>query len=202
VRSRGRPSAATFARDTDPAARALGGLVRRMAVDLTSKALWRVLGFLLPDGRREGVQVEVFPGIGFYARPPAGGKPEAIVVNVGGAEHPVIVATRDEATRAAAVADVAADEAAIYNSESRLHLKADGTLEARTHAGAAVAVARQDELLALRNYVYNQFKATGGHTHVVSGLGTTTITASTGVVPGAPTTSPDTPVGTTKFKAE
>lgn len=164
-----------------------------MAIDLTEGVLWRVLGFLLEGGRREQARVEVFPGIGFYARPPASGKPEAIVLNVGGAEHPVVVATRDEKTRAAAVADVAADESAQFNTAARVHVKADGTIEARTHGGVAIALPTMADIAALKAWADLH-----RHGDPVSGLTTTPVLS---VGPPVPDPAPSA-TGTTKFKAE
>jgi phage gp45-like len=125
-------------------------MIRRLAVKVTTRALWQLLGH---DDEVEDA-VEVFSGVGFYSRPPESGSPEVILVKVGGASsHPVIIATRDERTRAAftAIRDMAEDEAAIYNSSARVHVLADGTVVVDDGSGA-VALARDD------------------HKHSVSGL--------------------------------
>lgn len=185
--------------------RQVAGLVRRMTVKLSDGGVWQVAGHLLFDNQREAPPAENYPGIGFVARPPANASAEVIVVNVGGQNQPAIVASRDEATRAK-VADVVADEAAAYNTLSRVHVKADGTIEARTHAGNAVSLATKADLQALRDYVNNQFSATLGHVHVTPAGPTTTITTVAGapvlVGPAAPTVVPANPAGTTKLKGE
>jgi phage gp45-like len=112
------------------------GMIRRVLVNLTDGALWRIIGHRLLEGR-EARDVEVFPGIGIFARPAKGGSPEAIVANPGGgAASGVIVAMRDEATRKK-VADLKSDETTAYNSLSRVHIVDDGTVEIRSHAGVA-----------------------------------------------------------------
>lgn len=110
-------------------ARLLGGLVRRMSVTLSDSTLWQVLGQRGGIGGDETVDVENFSGIGFYSRPPGSGKPEAITVAVGGAKVTVVVATRDEATRAAMAGGVNPDETAVFNSQVMILVKADGTIE-------------------------------------------------------------------------
>jgi len=109
--------------------RLLGGLVRRMAVTLTDSTLWQVLGQRGGAGGDETADVENFSGIGFFSRPPSSGKPEVITVSVGGTKATVIVATRDEATRAAMAGGVNEDETAVYNSSVMILVKADGTIE-------------------------------------------------------------------------
>ena len=123
---------------TDPLLLQLAGMVRRMAVSLTTKALWQIVGFRKSDGTQETRNAEPFTGIGFYSRPPSSGKPEAIVVMVGDANAPVVVATRDEKTRAASAGDLGADEAAIYNTLARAHVKSDGTVAVEPIIGSVL----------------------------------------------------------------
>lgn len=119
-----------FADDaTGVIARLLGGLVRRMSVTLSDSTLWQVLGQRDGVGGDETIDVENFSGIGFYARPPTSGKPEVVTVAVGGAKVTVVVATRDEATRAAMAGGVNEDETAVFNSSVMILVKADGTIE-------------------------------------------------------------------------
>lgn len=119
-----------FADESKSIPRLLGGLIRRMAVTISDAARWQLLGQRGGQGGDETVEVENFSGIGFYARPPSsGGKPEAIVAAIGGAKAQVIVATRDEATRAAMAGGIDDDETAVYNSHALLLVKADGTIE-------------------------------------------------------------------------
>lgn len=169
---------------TDPVLRRLLGAARRMAVGVTGRAIWQVIGYKSAATGNETAVAEVFPGIGIYARPPSGGRAEAIVLNVGGADHPVVVALRDEATRRIA-ADVAEDETALYNSTAVVHVKADGTIEARSIGGSAAALATKSDIDALKAWA-------ASHIHPDPSSGFT----------GAPTASPPTAAGTQKFKAE
>lgn len=121
----------------DPLFVALRGVIRRMGVSLGAGSLWQFVGVRMSDGKTETRNAETFSGIGFYSQPSSSGKPEAIVVMVGDANSPACVATRDEATRQASVGDLAADEAAIFNSLVRVHCKADGTIELKTVLGIA-----------------------------------------------------------------
>jgi phage gp45-like len=122
---------------TDPRWIKVAGMVRRMAISLTSKVLWQLVGFQLPDGSKEVSKAEAFTGIGFFARPPSSGSPEAIVVSVGDASAPMIVAVRDEKTRAAIVGALKVGESAVYNDKAIVYVKDDGTIEARTATGLA-----------------------------------------------------------------
>lgn len=74
-------------------------------------------------------------------------------------------------------------------------------IQAKAENGTAKSVAFKDELQDLRDYVRNQFSASNGHVHVVSGGSTTTQTTVASAATN-PTVSPPTPVGTAKFKAE
>lgn len=138
-----------FAQDTDPLLLQLKGMVRRMAISLTAKALWQLVGFRQADGTTETRQAEPFTGIGFYSRPPSSGKPEAIVLMVGDANAPIAVATRDEKTRAAVAGALEPDEAMMFNSAALVYVKADGTIEARTKDGTAVQIPRLADLAIL-----------------------------------------------------
>lgn len=141
-------NSADFARQTGEALRLLRGSIRRMAITLTESAIWRVIG--RQGNEPETIDSEQFGGVGFYARPPASGKPEAVVVAVGGAATTAIVATRDEATRAASVGNLAAGETAVYNDKAVIVVKADGSVEIRLVGGAAVPLALKSDLDALR----------------------------------------------------
>src|SRR5690242_18110517 len=131
-------------RDTEPWNVRAFGAIRKLVIALTDKAIWQVVGVLMPDGP-EVFRAEVFGGIGHAARPPSGVQAEAIAAMVADANVPVIVAVRDEQTRAASVADLAADETATYNTLARLHVKADGKIEARTHGGTAKQLLTLDD---------------------------------------------------------
>lgn len=138
-----------LAGDTDPLLQQLRGMVRRFAITLTSKALWQLAGFRQADGSTETRQVEVFSGIGFYARPPSSGSPEAIAVMVGDASVPMIVATRDEKTRAAVAGNVQPGETAMFTPLAIVYMKSDGTIEVRSVSGTAKPLAVNAELAGL-----------------------------------------------------
>lgn len=154
-------TAREFAERFHPARLAAMGAIRRMAITLTgtltaAKAIWQLVGVRLPNGDLETQLAETFTGIGFYARPPATGKPEAIVIMVGqDAELPVVVGVRDEKTRAAIAGALKADETAAFNSIVILHMKADGTIEARSKNGVAVPLALKSDVVAVDNKYAN-----------------------------------------------
>lgn len=179
-----------LAKVTDPFMRRVAATARRFVVT-GSRAIWQLTGVQLLDGNRETFLSEVFSGIGFYSRPSATGKPEAVTVAVGGANAPVIVATRDEQTRAS-VADLSADETAIFNSQSTVVVKDDGTIEARSSGGVAVPLATLADLQALRSWCSSHV-----HTSTLSGTLTTHPEFPTGVHNPAP--DPD---GTSILKGE
>lgn len=161
------------------------GMVRRMAITLTSRALWQLTGFTLLDGSRETMAAEPFLGLGIAARPSSSGKPEAIVLMIGDdAKTPVVVAVRDEATRQAIAGALAADETALYNSKVIAIAKADGTFEVRSKAGVAVALATKADLDALATWIH-----------------TAMIVNATGATAGT-TTPPPSATGTTKLRGE
>lgn len=145
-------SISKLAERTDPLVNRVAGMIRRMAIQTTARALWQLVGYRNPDGTNETMPVEQFGGIGFYARPPASGKPEAIVVMVGGPTSPAIVATRDEATRAAMVGNLESDETAVYSSKAVVLIKADGTIEIRSKTGVAVPLATKEDVEALKEW--------------------------------------------------
>lgn len=188
------------AQDTNAERRSLLGRVRRMAVKLTTGTRWQVLGHRLLDGVIEALELETFPGIGFFARPRAG-KGEAVVISVGGSDHRVVIAVRDEELRQLAAGGFAPDETGAFNSLAIVKIKADGTVEVRAIGGAAVPLATKADVQALRDYVNNQFSTASGHTHVVvAGVTTTTTTVA---VPGTPpTVAAPNPAGTTVLKGQ
>lgn len=147
-------TAEDFANQIGEFRRKMAGMVRRMVVKLSDGGVWQVAGHLLFEGQREAPPAENYPGIGFAARPPAGTSAEAIVVQVGGANQPAIVGLRDEATRAK-VSTIVADEAVVYNSVARVYVKADGTIEIRTHAGAAVTLCKHSDMVSLKTAFAN-----------------------------------------------
>jgi hypothetical protein len=165
-----------------PLQRGLLGMVRRMAVKLSSGVAWQVAGHLLMNSSsREAVLSEVFSGVGFYGRPKAGHRAEAIVLFAGGeAANPVIVATRDEDSRAAVAGKVDEDETAVFNSQAILHVTKAGKVMAYLagHIADAVGLAKASELNNLRAFVLQQFPAAGvGHVHATPSGPTTSTTA-------------------------
>lgn len=140
-------------------ARKVAGTIRRFAVTLTSRPFWQVVGHLLVDGKtRETWDAEVFSGVGFYARPPADGKPEAIAVFVGGGGAPIVVATRDEATRQAVfklAGELGAGDAAMFSPAAVVIARANGTVEIRTPSGSAAPLATKADLATLKLAIEN-----------------------------------------------
>lgn len=148
-----------LAEATDPRWISVHGMIRRMVVSLTDQVKWQLAGVPLPDGHG-GVNVEVrkaevFSGIGFHSRPPESGAPEAVVLSLGGdASAPVVVATRDEKTRAEVAGDLHEDETALFNSKAMLLAKANGTIEVGAGPGAEPTIkgdayrSAEDTLLA------------------------------------------------------
>jgi phage gp45-like len=123
---------------TSTEARALAGKVRRMAITLTSGTFWQAVGHLLLDNTtKETADAEVFSGVGFYARPPAGANAEAILAFPGGPSNPTIVATRDEATRKAVAGGCAQDETFVFNSKVAIKFTAGGLIQAYLVGGPA-----------------------------------------------------------------
>lgn len=193
-------TSAEWREGTDTPARRLAGLVRRMAVTVTSATFWQVVGHLLFDNRtKETLDAEVFSGGGFYWRPKAGANAEAIVVFPGGPENPVIVGLRDEDLRKK-MAQLDQDEAAMVNTQAGVFITSDGFVEARQDGGTGVGLAKVSELNNLRAeyerllaFVNAQFTG-AGHVHGVSGA----TTNSTLPVPPAPPTSAPAPYAGTQ----
>lgn len=177
--------------ETAPERRRNDGLIRRMPIGLTSGVRWRATGHLLLNSRdREFHDAEVFSGIGFYSRPKAGANAEAIVVFPGDdAQNPIIIATRDEAARKA-IAQLEADSTAVFNTQTVILIKSDGTVEIRASGGAATKLPTLADYNALRN-------AFNAHVHPTAGTGPPSPpTAVPGIIP-APT-----PAGTQVLKAQ
>lgn len=180
-------------------ARNVRSVVRRMAVRVTSGPFWQGVGALLLDGiTKEVREAEVFSGVGFYARPPAGANAEGVLVYEDGAENPYMVGTRDESTRRKVFpknAPLGQDETAAFNSSAVLHIKAGKVLAYLVgHIADAVGLAKTSELNNLRAFVAAQFSGPG-HTHAVTG-GATTTTVPVGSVPAVDY------VGTTVLKGQ
>jgi hypothetical protein len=165
---------------TSPTMRDALGLVRRMAVTLTDGAFWQVIGHLLMDGvTREPRTVEPWQGIGFSARPAPGSNAEGVMVNIGGAQNPALVATRDEDLRRKVFPPSRPqeqDNTAMYNTVVVAQCTKTGLFTATTPGGTPHGLALKSELENLRAFVMQQF-VVAGHTHVVSGGATTTVAA-------------------------
>jgi phage gp45-like len=147
----------TLGREVDPFYARVAGMIRRVAIGVTTRALWQLVGHRMPDGI-ETIPAEVFSGIGFYSRPPSTGSPEAVVVNVGDAKTPVVVATRDEKTRAA-VAALSADEAAVFNTKAILVVKAGGTIELRSLVGVPEKMVKGETYRAAEDIMLTALEA-------------------------------------------
>lgn len=184
-----------LARAVDPERNRVAGAIRRMAITLTSKVLWQLTGYEV-DGETETFTAEPFTGIGFAARPPNSSKPEAVVVMIGDAQHPVIIAVRDEKTRAAAAAALGfkADEAAIFNSKAAVHVKDDSTIEARSLGGTAEELGTKKDL----RYMREAIAALVGGAAALAAIDAKVA----GNVDPAATTAAQWPRGTKKLKGE
>jgi len=172
---------------TSPETRRWAGLARRMVAKLTRGPTWQVLGHLLLENNRETVQAENFSGIGFFARPKASHRSEAVVIYPGGAANPIIVATRDEDARRA-IADLGEDETAAFNSATIVLIKGN-TVEIRLAGGTALKLPTLADYNALR-------AAFNAHVHLETGATTNAPTAVPSVIP-VPA-----PTGTVVLKAQ
>lgn len=144
---------AELAQVTDPLRKRIEGAIRRMTVALSNGGIWQGAGTRQLDGTTETVRAEVFGTAGVFGRP-AAGRGEVIVAMLhADAKTPVIVAVRDEATRAAIMKalELAEDETALYNSQAVVHVKADGTVEVRAPNGAAVPLALKSDVQAVKS---------------------------------------------------
>lgn len=185
-----------FRRDTDPAIVRAYGAIRRFVISLTDAAIWQLAGLMLPDGQ-EVFRSEVFGGIGIAARPPSSVQAEAICAMVGDANTPVVVAIRDEATRAASAGDLQPDETALYNSKSRVHVKADGTLEIVAIDGVANPLPTLADLQAVVSAVNALIAAYFIHIHTGG-----TISGDTGAPTVATAANAPSPTGTTVLRGQ
>lgn len=145
-----RYDAETLADQTSPKTRSIRGAIRRMVIKATKRALWQLEGHRI-QGTVESPEAEVFSGVGFYSRPAASSRAEAVLLSIGDAQHPVIVATRDEDLRKLWKADLDAnpDVAAMFNRATIVLVKADNTVEIRSRTGVAVSLAPVAELQRL-----------------------------------------------------
>lgn len=137
----GERSTADHAEANKPRNRTLAGLIRRMVVTLASGARWQLRGF--KTLRELANDVEVFQGIGIFARPPDPESParatvEAVVLNLGDSDAPIVVAVRDARTQAAVAAALEADTTILYNSLVGVKLTrgtGDGEIVLASHNG-------------------------------------------------------------------
>lgn len=171
-------------------ARANASRLRRMAVSVTSRVFWQLLGYRSHEGKQPTTDAEPFMGIGFYARPRPTDKAEAVLASIGDARHSVIIATRNEDVRKQ-IANLEADETAIFTSSAIVVIKANGTVEIRSANGVALPLATKADVDAVRNALHD-------HTHLYippgSGGGTPIETTGNPSVPA--------PAGTSVLKAE
>ena len=188
------------------AARALLGSMRRMAIKVTSAALWQVIGHRMLDGGRETRDAEVFYGIGIWARPKSSERAEALVAFLGGnSGSPAIVASRNEDARRAVAAalnggaGLAEGEAVFYGSGGALlHVKADNTAELRLPNGTAVALALKTDVSKIETAIAGATITPGDggaslKATIIAGLATS-LHGTTGTTTW--------PVGTTVLKAQ
>lgn len=166
---------------TSAQARELAGKIRRMAVSVTNVlagagtttvSFWQVVGHLLLDNTtKETADAEVYSGVGFYARPPAGANAEAIVAFPGGPANPAIVASRDEATRKKVAGACGQDETFVFNSQVAIRFTASGLIQAYLVGGPVpvkLALASDHDALVSK---YNAHKHLGVQTGAgISGI--------------------------------
>lgn len=163
-------------------------LVRRLRVVASKGVKWALEGHEDLDGNVESEQVEVFPGVGFYSRPKAGRRVEAVVLKVGGESgHPAIVATRDQ-DGVKALGALAADESAVFNSLAHVTIKASGEVHIAAIGGTAAALATKADLDSLKSTI-------NGWTPVANDGGAALKSALLELFPSWP-------VGTTKLRGE
>ncbi|MCG8418462.1 MAG: hypothetical protein MJE77_11020 [Proteobacteria bacterium] len=120
-----------FAQQTGRRARQIAGMVRRMTIVATYAVRWVVHGYSDEAGNVEETAAEVYPGLGYAARPLDDDAAEAIVVQVAGqANHPALIATRDRTAENAAIqrAGLEPGERLLYNHHAQIKLAADGTI--------------------------------------------------------------------------
>ena len=141
---------------TNPALIAARGLVRRLAVSKAAALLWDLLGVQVGTSptARERIKAEPFYGIGIMALPSTNGAPEAIVLNVSGAQAPVIVAARDaKAQQAAVPSTMVAGDVCLYSDGAIVYVRANGTVEIRTASGEAKRLMTVDDGAALKQAI-------------------------------------------------
>jgi phage gp45-like len=124
---------------------------------------------------------EHFQAYGFSSSVPLGGEAVVLFPN-GDRARPLVIATGHRASR---ITGLEEGETAIYNADSLVILKNDGTIEARSRSGSAAEVATLESLQDLKDIFTNWVPvAQDGGAALQTAL------------------SSWTPAGTTKFKAE
>ena len=104
----------------------VGGIVRRMRLVASSAVAWTAAGVVDADGSVEADDAEVFPGIGFYARPKSGDNAEVILLKVGGQSgHAVIVATRNQ-DGIKRIGELGEDETIVFTSTTAVKIDSAG----------------------------------------------------------------------------
>ena len=182
----------------------LAGMVRRFLVTGSERVnRLSVEGY---DG--EDDDIEVFPSVGFMARPPAGKDHEVISVSVEGRDHPVAVASRDAGTaeNVASVVGLSEDATIVYNSDVVLKM-ADSIAEIRALSGTAQPLAYLQSMNARIAAIENQLVALTvqltAHTHLSNAPTLPSSPAAASTPPIVFAYTPTSPAqGTTVLKAE
>ena len=174
---------AELKREQGPEARSNASRLRRLAIGITSRVFWQLVGYKSHESKTPTTDAEPFTGIGFYARPRSTDRAEAVLASIGDARHSVIIATRNEDVRKQ-IANLEEDETAIFTSQSTVVIKADGTIEIRSANGVALPLPTLQEIASFIS-AYNL------HVHTETGTVTT-----------VPTVLVSAPSGTTVLKAE
>jgi hypothetical protein len=104
-------------------------MARRLTVMRSDDVKWQVRGVRGGSGGDEVFDAEPFTGIGWYARAPADGTPESVMLSLGGTKHPALIAQRDEETRRKSASDLDEGEGAGFNAVVRIVFRKDGTIE-------------------------------------------------------------------------
>ena len=153
----------------------VGNMARRVTIASSKGGAWGFEGYSIPDLRggssatTEGANyddTELFAGIGIIARPTDADNAEAVILQVGAeAEHPTIIAVRNEAARAryeAEFGELEKGAVAVFNSAgmARALITADGDVHVTAAAGKKIYLSHggSTERVALKSDV-------DGHTH-------------------------------------
>lgn len=198
-------SSSDFSKETSPLWRFVRGLVRRVEVTFARTGIWQVRGQRAGasgGGVDETFDADLFPGVGFFARPSGSAATEAVTVAAGGTGATMIVATRDEATRAKWDAQVPAGTTATFNEVVGMVVKPDGTVAVKLLNGTEIALALKLDLDILRSALTSATIAAG------AGGAAAVVAACDAQVPGAvaaltpPRATTPWPIGTAVLKAQ